>query len=691
MRKFVFIFCLLIFALQLLQIIYFERHFFTSRYDTQYWKDRYEHSQYQLPLSKRIIGDDGLFAYSGYRLIKGDNPFSINNDKPPVAKYLFGLSILLFNNPLYIVFFFGFSTLVVFYFIARYLLKNNTLAFSVTTLIFLDPLFFSQFWITGLDLIQLFFLLLNLLLMIYIRKLHGWSIFLILGSGLSLGLFAEVKPPIVLPAIFMLETIFFFSRGLKEEYIFFVMGILLGIFIPYLRFIYLGNGLIDVLRVHNFMASIYLQSGLKTHVGAIWLTLLGGRFPNVSTGSLTTVYEWWMMWPMLTLTGIGMALFSVFTKKTLILIKGIAVFILVSFIIFTFIPSYPRYLVIVLPFMYLFGILAIKKIFNKEKIKVFSAILLIYGIVNSFFFMYPKPEAPLNGFFYNLSHLFFHDIYQENIVGKNTLGLTRDQFRYITNKAIGNAGVKEIEVKELARNIPLFASRGNVKIRLTYKTQDLGKFEEEKKINLLKVNNQWKIRWDWNIILNDFKPDYVIESDINLGKRGSIVVNNGAYRVKDESSFLVSVNPEKIDLTKEQLMLELFSSYGYKGDANFQNAYLENVLPDTYVPIMTLSKFITQEEKENLLSFSGVKLSPHYSRIFLGVDAKSIDNSFYNECCTRIYSSYNYHGVKGIEKKFDKELWGYSGGKILMKDKNGGIVKVIFEKAKKDGQDIVLK
>jgi hypothetical protein len=689
-RKTVIIACVFVFIFQLILITYFQRGILTAKYDAQYWKDRYEHSQYQLPLSKRIIGDDGLFAYAGYRLINGDNPFSINNDKPPVAKYLFGLSILLFRNPLYVVFFLGLSTLIIFYFTATHFLKDNGLALLATAFLFLDPLFFSQFWITGLDLTQLFFLLLNLLLLINIKSLRGWNFFIILGSGLSLGLFIEVKPPIILPVIFLLETAFFFQKKLKKEYLFFIVGILLGSLLPYSRFIYLGNGLIDVLKVHKFMSSIYLQSELKAHVGAIWLSLLAGKFPNITTGSLINIAEWWIMWPILTFLGIGMAIFSFFVKKVPIFNKGIGAFLLVSLIIFTFIPSYPRYLVLILPFLYLFAISFSQRFLSKGRYALYS-ILIIAGIINSFLFLFPKQEGSLNGFYYNLSHLFFHDIYQENIAEATALGLTRNQFRYIANKTLENAGVKEIVVKELKKNIPILAAEGTVTLRFTYKTQDLGVFHEDKIITLIKKDDKWKIKWDWNIILNDFRPNYQLESQIILGKRGSIINNSGVYLAQDFDGYLLSVNPEKISLPKEQAMLKTFSNYAYRGDVYFQNAYLENVLPDRYVPIFTTSQYISLKEKNTLLSYPGITLTPYKSRVFLSIDAKSIENTFYKECCTRIYSSFNYHGIEGVEKEFDRILWGYSGGKILMKDSKGAIIKVVFEKNKKDGQDVILQ
>lgn len=91
----------LIIFVQFLQILYFKRSFFLINYDVSYWKDRLEHSQWTLPLSKRIIGDDGLFSYGGYTLAIGASPDGLNTETAPLGRYLIEFSILLFKSPAY--------------------------------------------------------------------------------------------------------------------------------------------------------------------------------------------------------------------------------------------------------------------------------------------------------------------------------------------------------------------------------------------------------------------------------------------------------------------------------------------------------------------------------------------------------------------------------------------------------------
>src|SRR5687767_7985210 len=97
--KIFFFFLSFIFIFQLFQLIYFNQSYFFSSYDVSYWKDRFEHSQWAMPLSKRIIGDDGLFSYVGYTLALGADPTRVNPETLPVSKYFIGFFIAYFQNP----------------------------------------------------------------------------------------------------------------------------------------------------------------------------------------------------------------------------------------------------------------------------------------------------------------------------------------------------------------------------------------------------------------------------------------------------------------------------------------------------------------------------------------------------------------------------------------------------------------
>ncbi len=689
-KKFLLFFFLIIFVIQIFQVLYFNRFNFSEKYDVSYWKDRFEHSQWQLPLSKRIIGDDGIFSYVGYRLVQGDDPSKNNPETAPVGKYLIGISIALFNNPIYYSLFFGLLSLVTFFFIAKKLLKDITLAIFVTTILLLDPLFFTQFWKSWVDIAQLFFLLLNVLFLILLNERKNNRFLFSLISGLSLGLFLQTKLPILFPLIYILESIIFLKNKLLKEYSFYFFGIIFGTILPYFQYFILGHSLLDFIKLEKYILSFYTKSQLSTNFGSILGVLLFGKFQSLNQTGFVKILEWWIFWPLSFVVSVFTFL-KLSKEKNNFVLKGIGVFIILSLVIFSIIPSYPRYLLLVIPFIYLFlGYFVKKYIKNTPKV-IFIIIVSFFGLLNSYLFLLPKPDMVLSDFYYNFSHQFFQDIYKQDIL-KNSELTDIDKFRFITQKSLSDASVKEIEIKELDRKINLLSDNGFVKVRITYKTQDLGSFTEEKVINLNKESSDWKVKWDWDILLIGFRPHYQIKTNLILGKRGDIISKTGEYLAKDQESYLILINPEKIDTKKENEMLLLVGKLADKVSVRIQNAYLENSLPGDSVPIATINKDISDLEKEKLLSYPGLSLIRYPSRVYVesNLEVGTTNNTFYDECCTRIYSSYSYHGLNGFEKTFDNSLWGYSGGSIDILDEKGKVIRTILKKDAKNGQNVIL-
>lgn len=676
-------------CLQLFLILFFRREIFLTPYDKEYWKDRYEHSQYQLPLSQRAVGDDGLYAYAGYRIIKGDDPFSINVDKPPTGKYFIGLSILIFNNPAFSGLIFGAGSVILIFFIARQLLKDVIAALFVSLLLLLDPMIASQFWTSLYDIIQLFFLLLNILLLVQLKeKFKSINLLIPFAAGVSLGIFAEIKPPLMLPLLFFFEIIYLIRRRNLFLAAVFTAGLAFGVFMPYLRYVQI-HSFIDFFKIHKYMASFYLLSNLKVHYQAIWQVIFLGKFPQINSGQLISVTEWWLMWPIVIASSLIFSFGLIFQKNPSFFWRLLSFIIIFNLITNTFIPAYPRYLILILPFAYLIVTKMLVGLKSKIRTPLFLMVIL-YGLINSILFLLPRANGTLGVFYHSLARGYFHDIYQENITNGKNLNMTREGFRYLTQNTWQQAEIEAVEIQELDKNILTLGKEGTVKLRLTYKTRNLGKFIEDKTIKLVKKNGQWKVVWDWDILLNGFRPGYSVITNISLGKRGSIIDSNGTVLASDVPGYLISVNPEKMDTQKEQDMLEAISSVSFQSLVGLQNAYLENALPNSFVPLATNFIPLAKKQKQLLESYPGVKLEPYPARLYYELDPLSVFNTLYRECCTRIYSATNYHGEKGLEKEYDRVLSGQSGGETILLNGKKERVRTIIQLPKKDGQNIVI-
>ncbi len=681
---------LFVFIVQIFQLVFFNRSYFLKNYDTAYWKDRFEHSQWQLPLSKRIIGDDGLFSYVGYTLAKGADPSRNNPETQPVGKYLIGFSIHIFKNPIFYSLIMGIISLLAFYLLAKKLFKNSLVSIFAVLVLFLDPLFFSQFWNSWVDISQLFFLLVNILFLAYLSPKNKHNKLYSIICGLALGFFTQSKLPVLLPIILILELLYFFKNKYIKNYLFYLLGFVLGVLIPYAQYFLLGHSIIDFIKLQKYIIAFYRKSQIVTHVGAIWQTLILGTFPNISSLGVVKVAEWSVLWP----ASLGISIYAflnVFKEKNKYLWKGLGIFIFLGLLIFGLLPSYPRYLLLIIPFLYLFVAYIIDINFNKVIAKLIIVIFLLYGVVNSFIFLVPKPDIVLNDFYYNLSNQFFQDIYVQDLSNKSIV-INRDKFIFISQKALEDGQIKSIKITEIERNINNFSGKGTVKLLIEYKTLNLGAFSENKIIRLVKENSQWKVIWDWDLVLNKFKPGYAIKTSLITGKRGSIIDSNNKVIAKDETGYLISVNPRLIDTKKEQSMLSLVGSLANMIPVRLQNAYLENSIPGEYVPIATTFIDINDSQKQALLDFKGLRLSNYPTRSYdtLKLNPLSIKNLFYDECCSRIYSSFNYHGIFGPEKEFDAILSGYDGGEIDIIDERGSLIRTVVKKQAKNGQDVKL-
>lgn len=241
--------------------------------------------------------------------------------------------------------------------------------------------------------------------------------------------------------------------------------------------------------------------------------------------------------------------------------------------------------------------------------------------------------------------------------------------------------------------MPKFGKNGTVIIQMTYYTQYLGTYSQQKIIHLVQDDGQWKAQWDWGIIMNDFIPQNSFVTTISYGKRGAILDKQKKALVSDQPSFLILINPDRIDTKREQELLLLLQKITGRAKVNLQNAYLENTLPNSYVPVATPFIQLSDKQQEGLSTFPGLRLEPTVARIYtenLLVQPAMIDNTLYDEKFTRIYSSINDHGIFGPEKEFDKVLSGQDGGTIEMIDKNGKTIKTIIRKDAKNGTDVIL-
>lgn len=354
-KKVVFLILIFIFLLQLGFRMFSYSSEYVTRFDSKYWKMRYEKSQWVVPGSKNSIGDDGLYAYVGWEYIHGSNPVLLNAEIPPLGKYIIGVGEIIFQNQNVLILLIGLSCLVVFYFLNLQIFKDKLFAFIPVFLLSLDNIFYSQLRAPYLDTMYLLFLLLTLLCM---TKRNYFF------ACLFLGCFAAIKYPVgslFLMAPLLAWVILCDLKHLRQ----FLFSLVLwpGVFLAtYIMYFLRGGTVLGFLGVQKWIVHFY-ATGVKAVPGIVYPIILFGKWNTWFAGS-QKVAEWSVLWAVSFIA----AFFASFPISLLYVahrrnkkiklsyydqnILLIVLWIFSYLVFLTFTPVFPRYLLLLVPFMY---------------------------------------------------------------------------------------------------------------------------------------------------------------------------------------------------------------------------------------------------------------------------------------------------------------------------------------------------
>lgn len=678
-----------IIVVYLLAVIFANRGIFFSRFDEVYWKDKYDHSQWKLPLSVRTLGDDGLYLYEGYRLTTGGDPTLLNAEVPPLGKYLIGTVIRVTGNG----YWFGFITTVallfVFYTLAKALLPRGILPLALTTLLATDPLITNQYTLTMLDALQSLWLILFLYLFTKFTCEKSKNNWLLIASGVSLGFFGETKFPLLLPIpisiVFM--SLIFAKNRMKNIGIFFG-GITFGYLLPYAFYFLSGNTLLDWLRVQKWIVAFYLHAKLIPTYGSALINLLTGSFQNIFSRTWLHTEHWSPIWTLVTVS-----LLFLFRRQTIQDKQWRPIFLLAIIVLgfYAVIPFWTRYLVLLLPLLYLlFGFL-IRKL--GSSIATWGLICCVsINIASSIHHFFPTAEGTLSLFTYNWNNHFFQDMY-EDVDSKTKTSWSRENFRKRGLSTIAEGEIEKAEVTYTYPQVSRFTSHVEVPVKVTYITRHLGAFTFPSNISLQKENNRWKVVWNWNMYIPDMNNFTHLSTIVQEAKRGSIIASDKSILAADFPSYMIWITPQKIIPTEEKQLLELLENlfnHTIKAVYFHQRIY-GNTLSNQPIPIGVIPKKLTEEERQKLTTFGGVTLTPHAGRFAVVSDFTKIGtvaNSQYFECCSYLYTTTSYDGIDGVEKEKNDILKGINGGLLNLIDKNGVVRHTFIYREQKNGTDV---
>lgn len=185
-NKWIHIFSLIF--LYLLVIFFFKKEVVLYKFD-QKLIHRYFLSQditHEVPGIRQFLSDGDIYTATGYLYAQGADPTSYNFQAPPLIKYLFGLSILIFGSPYYVQIIFGAVLIAIVYTLGVKMYKSSLVPLLACIFLIIDPVFLEVSSNALLDLGQAAFLLLYFYLVFFHKKRYALQ-------GIVLGLLCASK------------------------------------------------------------------------------------------------------------------------------------------------------------------------------------------------------------------------------------------------------------------------------------------------------------------------------------------------------------------------------------------------------------------------------------------------------------------------------------------------------------------
>lgn len=325
---------------------------------TQAIGDKYANSQYVLGESGEKIDDATLYLYAGMAYVRGEDPTTINFEHPPLGKYLFGLSWLLFNNPLTLNIAVFLAILLVFWQLLLQL--KASLWWQLGGIALLSYTIGGYLSAPLLDLPMLF-LTLTFMLVLFKKSETGWKYALV---GLSLGALAATKYPIPTIAIYLLPLGYWLWQKKAWRFVPLIVLVAGGVYLlSYWSYFANGHSLMDLLNFEKYRLS-WWTGDRPLRWWLIWQMLFIGTFETWWGEGWLSDSAWNSSMPVLFL-GSLYAAWQLCKKGWKKLSSPAVVLLLFSFGMmgaYTIGSGYlARYLFIVYPFWYSICMLAFQK------------------------------------------------------------------------------------------------------------------------------------------------------------------------------------------------------------------------------------------------------------------------------------------------------------------------------------------
>ena len=354
--------------------------------------------EYSVSIHKgTIFSDDKLYALTGWRYITGTTPDVINFEHPPLAKYLIGLSELVFMNQALLSLIFSVFTLILVYLISKKILHIFPFTLLPILILSMDKLYIQFSSFSMLDIYATFFTASAIFLLILNKG--KWSfLFLYITVGLALSCkWITFFLLIIIPLYYLLnrnrENMTLYPLGLAIAFLTYSA--------TYVVFFLAGNSILDFIFLQLKMLGYH--QGMRVGMGApppFWILLnflLGIEGPSEITvihfDTVTKIFTFALpekgislintynplTWP-LSFSAVILALFYLFRENKKMFAIPLA-FILLLISTSTGKP-FIWYLLSALPFAFISLVYVIERIYIKSENKITAKLIISAYIIS---------------------------------------------------------------------------------------------------------------------------------------------------------------------------------------------------------------------------------------------------------------------------------------------------------------------
>ena len=231
--------------------------------------------------------------------------------------------------------------------------KNTLLAIIPVTLLSSDPLFYNQLKAPYLDLLYLG-LLMTTFIFVYKEKFLFANIFL----GLMMATKASSATFILVVAAILAYQLHMKDYQSIKKFLMYVPISILVFILTYTQYFILGHNIREFLGLQKWII-IFYESGAKGDPSAVWQIIMSGNWPNWF-GPVQKVTEWNILWP-LSLIATLFYFYKVLPQRRQYRSVLFGFWIIIYSLFLSLVPVWPRYLLLLLPFMYNLSVWVLSK------------------------------------------------------------------------------------------------------------------------------------------------------------------------------------------------------------------------------------------------------------------------------------------------------------------------------------------